>query len=52
MRRTSAARSMWSCALPCEKFSRTTSTPAWIMRVRVSASLDAGPMVATILVAL
>src|SRR5450830_220317 len=49
--RTMRARSIWSCALPCEKFRRTTSTPALNMRTRVSISLEAGPMVATILVA-
>lgn len=49
--RTSSARATWSCAVPCEKFSRTTSTPAAIMRVRISSVLDEGPSVATILVA-
>ena len=49
--RTSVARSMWSCALPCEKFSRTTSTPARIIASSTSGDEDAGPRVATILVA-
>ena len=49
--RTSVARSMWSCAVPCEKLSRTTSTPARIIRSSTSGELDAGPRVATILVA-
>ena len=48
--RTMVARSMWSCAVPCEKFSRTTSTPARIMRSSISGEDDAGPRVATILV--
>jgi hypothetical protein len=42
---------MWSSALPCEKLSRTTSTPALIMRASTSGELDAGPRVATIFVA-
>jgi hypothetical protein len=42
---------MWSCAVPCEKFSRTTLTPARIMASSMSGSLEAGPRVATILVA-
>ena len=49
--RTSFARSMWSCALPWLKFSRTTLTPARIMRSSNAGSLEAGPRVATILVA-
>ena len=49
--RISVARSMWSCAVPCEKLRRITSTPARIIRSRTSALLDAGPRVATILVA-
>src|SRR3972149_2851011 len=48
--RTSSARRRWSSALPCEKLSRTTSTPALNMRSRVSGSLEEGPRVATILV--
>src|SRR3954463_15489829 len=48
--RTSSARFMWSSAVPCEKFRRTTSTPARNMRSRVAASLEEGPSVATILV--
>ncbi len=48
--RTRSARLMWSSALPCEKFSRTTSTPARIIFSRTAGSLDAGPSVATILV--
>ncbi len=36
--RTSVARSMWSCAVPCEKLSRTTSTPARIIRSSTSAN--------------
>src|SRR5437879_5462404 len=47
---TSAARCSWSAALPCEKLSRTTSTPARIMRSSTTGSLEAGPRVATILV--
>src|ERR1700694_1060142 len=50
--RTSSARRMWSSAVPCEKFRRTTSTPARNMRSSVAASLEAGPRVATILVLL
>ncbi len=38
-------------AVPCEKLRRTTSTPAAIMRSSTSGALDAGPRVATILVA-
>ncbi len=49
--RTSVARSMWSCAVPWLKFSRTTLTPARIICSSSSGSLDAGPRVATILVA-
>src|SRR3989454_7934960 len=47
---TSAARCSWSAAVPCEKLSRTTSTPARIMRSSTTGSLEAGPRVATILV--
>src|SRR6185503_9057056 len=35
---------------PCEKLSRTTSTPAWMRDSRTLRSREAGPMVATILV--
>jgi hypothetical protein len=42
---------MWSCALPWLKFSRTTLTPARIMASNRAGSLEAGPRVATILVA-
>src|SRR6218665_28353 len=49
--RTQAARSIWSCALPWLKFSRTTFTPARIMASSSAGSLDAGPRGATILVA-
>ena len=42
---------MWSCAVPCEKLRRTTSTPARIIRSSTSGVDDAGPRVATILVA-
>src|SRR5438034_2108934 len=49
--RTIRARSWWSLAAPCEKFRRTTSTPAAIIRVRTSGVLLAGPSVATIFVA-
>ncbi|MDT4842191.1 hypothetical protein FQZ97_760820 [compost metagenome] len=49
--RTRVARSMWSCAVPCEKFSRTTLTPARIIASSRAGSLEAGPRVATILVA-
>ena len=48
---TRLARSMWSCALPWLKFSRTTSTPAINSCSSTAGSLDAGPRVATILVA-
>src|SRR3989442_1024553 len=51
MSRTSCARSMWSCATPWLKFKRTTSTPARSRRSSTAGSLDAGPNVATILVA-
>src|SRR5262245_46486021 len=47
---TIAARFRWSSAVPCEKLSRTTSTPARIMRSRTAGSLDDGPRVATIFV--
>jgi hypothetical protein len=47
---TSAARLRWSAAVPCEKFRRTTSTPARIMRSSTTGSLEAGPRVATIFV--
>src|SRR5678815_1784972 len=47
---TSRARFSWSCAVPCEKLRRTTSTPARTMRSRTAGSLEAGPSVATILV--
>src|SRR5688572_10638056 len=47
---TSVARLRWSSAVPCEKFSRTTSTPARTMRSSTAGSDDAGPRVATILV--
>src|SRR6185436_12937358 len=47
---TSFARFSWSCAVPCEKLSRTTSTPARTMRSSTAGSLDAGPRVATIFV--
>src|SRR6185369_15254830 len=48
--RTSWARLRWSSAVPCEKFSRTTSTPARTMRSSTAGSLDDGPSVATIFV--
>src|SRR5687768_16682039 len=47
---TIAARLRWSSAVPCEKLSRTTSTPARIMRSSTAGSLEAGPRVATIFV--
>ncbi len=47
---TSAARARWSSAVPCEKLSRTTSTPARTMRSSTAGSDEAGPSVATILV--
>ena len=37
-------------AMPCAKFSRATSMPAAIIPSSTLALLDAGPMVATILV--
>lgn len=46
--RTSSARASWSAVVPCEKFRRTTSTPARNMRSRTAGSLEAGPSVATI----
>src|SRR6266545_30427 len=49
--RTWRARSTWSEASPCEKLRRTTTTPAASMRSSTSGSLQAGPRVATILVA-
>ena len=49
--RTKRARSTWSCALPWLKFKRTTLTPARIMASNKAGSLEAGPKVATILVA-
>lgn len=51
IRRTRATVSVCAAALPCEKFIRTTSTPARIMRSSTSGEDDAGPSVATILVA-
>ena len=45
-----STRCACSSAEPCEKFMRTTSSPASIMRESVFLSLDAGPRVATILV--
>ena len=48
--RTMRARSIWSCAVPWLKLRRTTLTPAWIMASSISGVLEAGPMVATILV--
>src|SRR6187455_1888543 len=48
--RTSAARLRWSSAVPCEKFRRTTSTPATTMRSSTAGSLEDGPRVATIFV--
>src|SRR5256885_4430371 len=47
---TSDARFSWSCAVPCEKLSRTTSTPARIILSRTAESEEAGPSVATIFV--
>src|SRR5436190_5532732 len=47
---TSAARFSWSAAVPCEKLSRTTSTPARIILSRMAGSEEAGPSVATIFV--
>ena len=47
---TSCARLRWSSAVPWEKFSRTTSTPARIIFSRTSGSDEAGPRVATIFV--
>jgi hypothetical protein len=49
--RTMAARLMWSCAVPWLKFSRTTLTLWWIICSSSSGVLEAGPSVATILVA-
>ena len=49
--RTKLARSMWSCAVPWLKLSRTTFTPARIICSSSCGLLDAGPKVATILVA-
>lgn len=46
--RTSSARARWSSAVPCEKFIRTTSTPARNIRSSTAGSLEAGPRVATI----
>ena len=48
--RTRSAFSAWISRLPWEKFSRATSRPAATIRVSVSMSCEAGPMVATILV--
>jgi hypothetical protein len=42
---------MWSWALPWLKFKRTTLTPARIICSNNAGSLEAGPKVATILVA-
>src|SRR4051812_26912247 len=47
---TSDARFSWSSAVPCEKLSRTTSTPARIILSRTAESEEAGPSVATIFV--
>src|SRR5690606_14571636 len=48
--RTRLTLARCSSGMPCEKLMRTTSTPASIIRVRVLASLEAGPSVATTLV--
>ena len=48
--RMPSARALWSSAVPCEKFIRTTSMPACTMRSRTSGVDEAGPSVATILV--
>jgi hypothetical protein len=48
--RMPSARALWSSAVPCEKFIRTTSMPACTMRSRMSGDDEAGPSVATILV--
>ncbi|MNT48629.1 hypothetical protein D3C72_1854200 [compost metagenome] len=45
------ARSTWSCALPWLKLRRTTFTPERIISSSSAGSLEAGPKVATILVA-
>jgi hypothetical protein len=49
--RTMVARSIWSCALPWLKFRRTTFTPSRTICSSSCGSLEAGPSVATILVA-
>ena len=49
--RTRRTVAVCSAALPCEKFTLTTLVPAASMRSRVSGLLEAGPRVATILVA-
>ena len=49
--RTICARPRWSLAAPCEKLRRTQSTPAASIRWSTAGSLQAGPRVATILVA-
>ncbi len=47
---TVLARCICSCAVPCEKFKRTTLTPTLIKRAIFSSEAVAGPKVATILV--
>src|SRR3974390_755998 len=47
---TSAARARWSSAVPCEKFSRTTSTPERTMPSSTPGALGAGASVATFFV--
>ncbi|CSD12289.1 Uncharacterised protein [Vibrio cholerae] len=48
--RTFCARFLWSSAVPCEKFIRTTLAPARIMASRISGLSVEGPKVATIFV--
>src|SRR5690606_3886912 len=48
--RTVVTRRSCSRGVPWEKFRRTTSMPAEIMRLSTAGSLDAGPRVATIFV--
>jgi hypothetical protein len=48
----SLMRLVWSSQSPWEKFNRAASMPAWMSFAMMAGELDAGPMVAMILVRL
>jgi hypothetical protein len=50
--RVPSIRRAWSSKLPCEKFTRTRSTPAAMRSASAAGGSVAGPSVATILVRL